>query len=474
MVKLNKDIAAFVVGQVLITALLLLWLRGVYHRELDGLKAETSVLFFNAIEDAKDKLFFNIHERVRSDFDTEIHFETKDSMVRREVFVYERTHLDLDSTHQDRMVKIERQDGAVDSQFEVTVDYSMNGLSAILVSRDSTLGIDFDTTKSYLSNILINKVKNSELRSLQIRVVDVSDPVVSQDEFRTDEASLGNIFFGTSAYAAQVGSYRRVVLARMIPEILMAGFFFAAIFYAFFAIYRSLLEERKLAAMKDDFISNISHELKTPLSVVHVAIEALENFDVIKDPDKSKEYLEISKAELGRLSNMVEKVLHFSNDGTTPREMMIGQLDIPESIKESVSTIELKHGFYNGIFNIQIADKLPKIEADRDQFRDLMNNLLDNSLKYGSGSNVDLHIRENNGFIEFKILDRGPGIPDEYKSEIFEKFFRVPSENIHEVKGYGLGLHIAKEVVLNHKGKISVKDRDGGGTEVSVLLPLKQ
>lgn len=231
--------------------------------------------------------------------------------------------------------------------------------------------------------------------------------------------------------------------------------------YYLIAIIR---REKKLSAIKNDFISNITHELKTPVATISAAMEALERFDVQANKEKTGRYLFISKSELRRLSDMINHILQTSlyekgqvaiNAVTVNLDKMVQTLIANYSLhdKKEVSIV------YSNETNSE------NIIADHLHLYNMLNNLVDNAIKY-SGERVDIGIRyyRQDGFNIVSIKDNGIGIANKELPFIFEKFYRVPTGNLHRVKGYGLGLNYVKNIMEKHGGWYKAESQPGFGS----------
>jgi len=228
--------------------------------------------------------------------------------------------------------------------------------------------------------------------------------------------------------------------------------------------------------LKNEFIGNITHELKTPIATVGVAIEALRNFNAIEDPQRTKEYLDISANELQRLSLLVDKVLKLSMFEKKEVELKKEVFDLRELLNEVLSIMKLQFEKYRATVSVDTQGDDFKISADRLHMTSVLYNLLDNALKY---STVEPEIKitlsaSRPDFVTLYLTDSGLGIPKEYQSKVFDKFFRVPTGDRHTVKGYGLGLSYVREIVRRHGGIISVESELGKGTTFTIHLPRKE
>ena len=220
--------------------------------------------------------------------------------------------------------------------------------------------------------------------------------------------------------------------------------------------------------MRRDFTHNITHELKTPISVAVTATDALRNFSADADPDRRSRYLEIVETQLTQLSTMVEHILSVSVEG---REYKYNPTVV--YLSDVISQLTQGAGMNNGkkqAFNIACAEDI-KIMADEFHIKNLLATVIDNAVKYSIDPIVDIRVSDESGNVTIEIEDNGCGIAKEHLSHVFEKFYRVPTGDIHTVRGYGLGLYYAKQVAELHKGTISMNSRVGKGTTVTIKLP---
>ena len=273
-------------------------------------------------------------------------------------------------------------------------------------------------------------------------------------------------------YRVAISNTTAFVLQKMWSQILVSLLLVGLTVFSFTLLLRYLVQQRKLTQIKNDFISNITHELKTPIATVSVAIEALRNFDALHDPEKTKEYLAISSNELQRLSFLVDKVLKLSMFEKHQVELKEETIDLAVLVKEVVNSMKLQFEKYKAQVNVQLHGYRFNIEADRLHITSVLFNLLDNALKY-SKENPSIHVelKDETERILLTITDNGIGIPAEFQKKIFDKFFRVPAGDTHNVKGYGLGLSYVAYVIQRHYGSIEVESQPGIGSRFIIKLP---
>ena len=230
-------------------------------------------------------------------------------------------------------------------------------------------------------------------------------------------------------------------------------------------LVRTMFRQKTLEEMRRDFTHNITHELKTPISVAVTATDALRNFSADADPDRRSRYLEIVETQLTQLSTMVEHILSVSVEG---REYKYNPTVV--YLQDVISQLTQGAGMNTAVFNIDCAEDI-KIMADEFHIKNLLATVIDNAVKYSTDPIVDIRVSDESGNVTIEIEDNGCGIAKEHLSHVFEKFYRVPTGDIHSVRGYGLGLYYAKQVAELHKGTISMNSRVGKGTTVTIKLP---
>ncbi|MDO7852195.1 sensor histidine kinase [Hymenobacter convexus] len=238
----------------------------------------------------------------------------------------------------------------------------------------------------------------------------------------------------------------------------------------FMLMLNTILKQRKLSEVKNDFINNMTHELKTPLATVSAAVEALQNFGALNDPAKTQAYLSISRTELQRLSDLVEKVLNIAVDERQPLELRPEHVRPAELVAEIVARHQLQ-ATKPVTFDVQ-AEASGPVQVDPLHMGNVLNNLIDNAIKYsGEAVSITIRSRQDATGWHLSVADDGPGIEPGYQAAIFDQFFRVPTGNLHNVKGFGLGLYYVRQVVERHGGRIAVQSEPGRGSTFEVWIP---
>lgn len=297
-----------------------------------------------------------------------------------------------------------------------------------------------------------------------------------EDLSRKDLAKMHGILLsgGPNRYlpAIQVQQYGAYLIRSILPQMLFGLILLVLSGSALLFAYRSLQKQLALNRLRDDFIGNISHELKTPISTVKIALEALRTYDLKKDPKLSGEYLEMASSELERLERLVAKVLHHEMLNNPSLVLEREDCDLGDLARNVVRTLDIPIRESGATVIVSEEGGPCRMQLDRVYVEGMIMNLIDNSLKY-TGENPEILIKidcKPSG-ASLSVTDKGPGIPEEYKDQVFEKFFRIPAGNKHNVKGYGLGLNFAFQVMAQHGGSISFSNLVEGGCRFTLQFP---
>ncbi len=254
---------------------------------------------------------------------------------------------------------------------------------------------------------------------------------------------------------------------QLLISLLLIGLLLGTFFY----LMKTILNQNKMAELRKNFVDNMTHELKTPVSTVMAAIEAIQLYGVQDDKEKMNRYLDISKKELEHLSNMIEKVLQMDIDATRGIVLQRADFDLVAMVKGAIEVAQLNKTKKVDFKLIANPGEI-RINGDEAHLKNVINNLLENAIKYaGQEVYIEVEVKEMKENVHIRITDNGKGISPEYHNQIFDMFFRVPSGNLHDVKGFGLGLAYVKQVVKRHDGKITVDSELEKGSTFSIRLP---
>ncbi len=265
-------------------------------------------------------------------------------------------------------------------------------------------------------------------------------------------------------YGLEITGYRLYLFKKILPQSFFAVILLMLTGLAFLFSYRTLKNQLRLNEMKNDFIDNISHELKTPLSTVKVVVEALQDENIRKDEKTTKEYLQMASIEINRLELLTGKILSSSMMESGIIKMQKQEINLLTLTTDLVYALKVRLTNENAELSIDASAREYFISGDPLHIQGALLNLIDNSLKY-SGNHPIIKITLNNTHagIQLSVMDNGPGIPNEYLGKIFDKFFRLPSGNLHNVKGHGLGLSYVAMVMKMHGGSVVVENNSSGG-----------
>lgn len=242
---------------------------------------------------------------------------------------------------------------------------------------------------------------------------------------------------------------------------------------AFFVTVRALLRQKKTSEIKNDFINNMTHEFKTPLATISLAVDALRNEKVLQDRDKMSYFSSIIKEENKRMNKQVETILQASLMERQEIQLNRTTIHVHEVIDHVLDNFRLQLEDRNAQTILQLNAGQDTISADEVHFTNLISNLVDNAVKYSKDNLVIKISTINTGrSIQVRIEDNGIGMNKETQKRIFEKFYRAHTGNVHNVKGFGLGLSYVKTMVDAHGGKIKVDSAPGRGTSFTIDIPL--
>jgi len=251
-----------------------------------------------------------------------------------------------------------------------------------------------------------------------------------------------------------------------------SGILVMVILFCFGYSIRTIVRQKKLSEMKNDFINNMTHELKTPISTVSLAVEALSDKDIEQSPLREK-YINVIGEENKRLGQQVEKVLQIAAIDKKDFNLKKEKLPMNEVVKNAAEHVSMLVEQRGGRLNLIEKANHDKIEGDEMHITNVIVNLLDNANKYSPDApNITLRTESDECDFILSIHDRGIGMTKEQQKHIFEKFYRVPTGDLHNVKGFGLGLSYVQHMVAAHGGSIHVDSEPGKGSKFSIILPL--
>jgi two-component system phosphate regulon sensor histidine kinase PhoR len=233
-----------------------------------------------------------------------------------------------------------------------------------------------------------------------------------------------------------------------------------------------IFRQKKLSEMKTDFINNMTHEFKTPIATISLAADSITTPVILSNSDKVKRFANIIKQENNRMNSQVEKVLQMALLDKRDFSLKLTPIDLHDVINTAVENISLQVEKKEGTVKAELHAKSPVVEGDLTHITNMVSNLLDNANKY-SPEKPDITVITRNvpNGVEVTVKDKGIGMSKEARKQIFDKFYRVSTGNIHDVKGFGLGLSYVKAMIIAHKGQVDVKSELGKGSSFMLTFP---
>jgi two-component system, OmpR family, phosphate regulon sensor histidine kinase PhoR len=233
-----------------------------------------------------------------------------------------------------------------------------------------------------------------------------------------------------------------------------------------------IIRQKKISEMKSDFINNMTHEFKTPIATISLAADTIVNSRVIKDESSIRHFIGMIKKENSRMNKKVETILQIASLDKKEIEFRFDQISLHTVIEHAIETIEIQVHQRNGRIHLFLNAKQPYIYGDSEHLTNLVSNLLDNAIKYSADvPEITIITKDVEKGICFSVEDKGIGMTKTVQSKIFERFYRQSSGNIHDVKGFGLGLNYVRSIIEAHKGSINVFSEPGKGSRFEIFLP---
>lgn len=339
-----------------------------------------------------------------------------------------------------------------------------------------------------IDNELINDVLTEELQNRNIPIPFefgiLKDSIfISKNETVTDSVKLSHTEFQVNLYPNDIFQKnirlalwfpgRESYIYRSLNWLLIASFLFSLIILATFGLsVFYILRQKKVSEMKSDFINNMTHEFKTPIATISVATDSILNEKVVTDPEKIRYFAGMIKKENNRMNRQVEDILTISRLDQKDFEFRWEIVDVHELIKDAVNGIWIQCEKREGKIQLELKAENSEIITDKIHGTNVFYNLLDNAIKYSvNPPDIKITTTKNNRGVLVAVEDKGIGMTKGVQSKIFERFYRQTTGNIHNVKGFGLGLNYVKAVLEANRGNITVQSEPGKGSRFEVFLP---
>lgn len=320
--------------------------------------------------------------------------------------------------------------------------------------------ISIDYNLNYL------KPKKNKPFGKEIIIVEADSTNFNDDLFLT--------VFSESAFLPKDGDLKidfvnenKVIFERMLGGIGISSLLILSVIACLFYLLKIINQQKQLAEVKNDLISNITHEFKTPIATIGAALEGINSFNVIDDKEKTKKYIDMSSGQLSKLNLMVEKLLETATLDSESLNLNKEPIDIISLLNSLCGRFQSQHTTKNFTTNFKAESLIANVDVFH--FENALNNILDNAVKYG-GDAIKVEITPKGNNFNIDISDNGTSLNKANKERIFEKFYRVPKGNQHDVKGFGIGLFYTKSIIEKHDGTIKL-DTANKRTTFKIELP---
>lgn len=278
------------------------------------------------------------------------------------------------------------------------------------------------------------------------------------------------------------GTYLHVVLAEeqkalwsgIGPQLVIAGLFIALIITVFVITLRSIIRQKRISVIRNDLVNNLTHELKTPISTIGLACEALSDPSIPRTEEQVRSYVAMIRDENKRLGSLVENVLQSAVLDSGHMVLKVVDLDIHGLIQDVIRSSNILVSRRSGRIVTDLRAEIHHVQGDRIHLTNLLYNLIDNAVKYTrSEPLIRIATRSDDVHITISITDNGIGIAPSEQRKIFDRLYRVPTGNIHNAKGFGLGLSYVRTVVERHRGRITLESTPGHGSTFHIQIPFE-
>lgn len=463
--NIKKQISkiAIVLSTLVLTLFLLYFLTSEYNREKARVDREVGYMFMNAVKSVEgdffNKLLFAGDSSDNLNINLSSHLFQKDSSKTITLIGRPNVNKSIKST----TIKIENR---------TTAQHEVNGILSMIVD------MNVDTMRQRINDTCVDTITNSEKdylplikkafeksltgANLKLHYEILSDSVAQTEDSNIMVAAYSDVRTHRKIFV-KMGNNSYYILSNMWGSIALSLGLLALILITFYTINAQWTEQQKLYTQKNDFIQNMTHELKTPISTLSVALEAVTNFDAANDAIKREEYISIARNEAGKISLLVDKVLSLSVLEESAHKVSLQPINLDLLLNEIVgadfSNSQLATVNYTNHY------KNTFILADKEWMHIVVQSILDNAVKYHEGNDCTIYINTKvaaSNYIDIEIIDNNAPIPNDIKDKVFEKFYRMPHGNIHNVKGHGLGLYYAKRMMEMMNGKVVLESTSEG------------
>lgn len=452
------------------------------YKEGEKLKvSDVKKFIFEKIDTANNEKFTYSQSIIESNYKVPTAFFENDTVNFKEIFSKEEIVIVKDRSldiaggainpPEERYVKVGRFEDAEKSYIEAQFDIytsklpvhrrvSNREISFRLANELKSMGIDTNFKYGIYSNGLATQVKSGYFR---------------KEEGKSYMVPMFADAQGNSNYQLYVTfpEKKNYILASISKILVLSAFFILIIILSFVTALYQLVKQKQISEIKTDFINNMTHEFKTPIATINLALDAIKNPKVISDQEKVMRYVKMIREENKRMNAQVENVLRISKLEKNQLEVNKEKVDVHDLIEEAVTHVDLLVKDKGGYINVKLDATSTEILGNHFHFTNVIVNILDNAIKYSEDApKIDITSENIGRHIVIKVKDQGIGMSKNVQKNVFKKFYREERGNIHNVKGHGLGLAYVKKIVEIHQGEIYVESEKGFGSAFTIKLPV--
>ena len=368
--------------------------------------------------------------------------------------------------------------------------YEIGKLSKLLISQYENVFKDIAASLPIYNRVSLNEIYINLINELRERGVETDFEFgvygdglatkVKSDKFKMEKGKSYQVplfadDMGNSDYQLYVSfpEKKEYILASISNILVLAVVFILIIILAFASAIYQLLRQKQISEIKTDFINNMTHEFKTPIATINLALDAIKNPKIIDDKEKILRYTEMIREENKRMHGQVENVLRISKLEKNQLDLTSSVGDLHDVVHDAVTHVDLIVKDKGGYINEHLEALQSEVMVSKFHFTNVIVNILDNAIKYSEETpNIDIYTENAGNNIILKITDQGIGMTKNVQKHIFDKFYREQKGNLHDVKGHGLGLSYVKKIVEHDHGSVYVESERGKGSTFTIKLPL--
>lgn len=443
---------------------------------------DLKTLLYKQVDTVKNETFTYAQTILEENYKVPIEFFEQDSIMLKKIF--SKKDIKIVKEHkndqemganivppEERLIRIQQLRGAELAEFEEAIKIWLDRVPLYIRLTSTELelnlqnefkerGITTNYTYGVFSNGLATKLRSEEF-------------TIKKGKEYTVPLFVDNDGFSRYQLYVDFPEERSYLLSTISQILILSAFFIFIIMMAFGVALYQILEQKKISEIKTDFINNMTHEFKTPIATINLALDAIKNPKIINDSEKVHRYINMIKEENRRMNTQVENVLKISKLENNQLNLTIDEVDIHDIIEETITHLHLVVDDRQGYIKTHFRAEKSIIKGDYFHLINVFMNMLDNAIKYSINSpNIDVYTENESKYLIIKIADKGMGMSKNVQKHIFDKFYREQKGNIHDIKGHGLGLSYVKKMIELHQGKIIVESEKDKGSTFIVKLPL--